>query len=62
MFLINADRGEVQKETAEIFFRKVKFWNDDGQGEAPPVFVGIILPKNDNSSVSSERKSFMLWL
>ncbi|KAM6548248.1 hypothetical protein CsatB_019924 [Cannabis sativa] len=31
-------RGEVQKETAEIFFRKVKFWKEDGQEEAPPVF------------------------
>lgn len=39
---INADRGEVQKGAAEIFFRKVKFWKEDGQEEAPPVFVGII--------------------
>uniref|UniRef100_A0A2P2ML70 MHD domain-containing protein n=3 Tax=Rhizophora mucronata TaxID=61149 RepID=A0A2P2ML70_RHIMU len=31
-------RGEVQKGSAEIFFRKVKFWKDDGQEEAPPVF------------------------
>ncbi|XP_024028822.1 AP-4 complex subunit mu [Morus notabilis] len=31
-------RGEVKKETAEIFFRKVKFWKEDGQEEAPPVF------------------------
>nr|XP_048332357.1 AP-4 complex subunit mu isoform X3 [Ziziphus jujuba var. spinosa] len=31
-------RGEVQKGTAEIFFRKVKFWKEDGQEEAPPVF------------------------
>jgi hypothetical protein len=39
-----ADRGEVQKGSAEIFFRKVKFWKEDGQEEeAPPVFVGIIL-------------------
>lgn len=37
-----ADRGEVQKGSAEVFFRKVKFWKDDGQEEAPPVFVGII--------------------
>ncbi|KAE8056956.1 hypothetical protein FH972_013686 [Carpinus fangiana] len=31
-------RGEVQKGSAEIFFRKVKFWKEDGQEEAPPVF------------------------
>lgn len=31
-------RGEVQKGSAEIFFRKVKFWKEDGEGEAPPVF------------------------
>ncbi|CAN6539333.1 unnamed protein product [Malus baccata var. baccata] len=31
-------RGEVPKGSAEIFFRKVKFWKDDGDGDAPPVF------------------------
>ncbi|XP_051126548.1 AP-4 complex subunit mu [Andrographis paniculata] len=31
-------RGDVQKGSAEIFFRKVKFWKEDGKGEAPPVF------------------------
>ncbi|CAI0467831.1 unnamed protein product [Linum tenue] len=31
-------RGDVQKGSAEIFFRKVKFWKDDGEEEAPPVF------------------------
>ncbi|XP_059459830.1 AP-4 complex subunit mu-like isoform X3 [Corylus avellana] len=31
-------RGEVQKGTAEIFFRKVMFWKEDGEGDAPPVF------------------------
>lgn len=33
-------RGEVQKGSAETFFRKVKFWREDGQEEAqaPPVF------------------------
>lgn len=36
-----ADRGEVPKASAEIFFRKVKFWKEDGEGDAPPVFVGI---------------------
>lgn len=41
-----ADRGEVPKGSAEIFFRKVKFWKEDGQEEAPPVFVGIILLRN----------------
>ena len=38
---MHADRGEVQKGSAEIFFRKVKFWAEDGEGDAPPVFVGI---------------------
>ena len=38
---MHADRGEVQKGSAEIFFRKVKFWKEDGEGDAPPVFVGI---------------------
>nr|APA20233.1 clathrin adaptor complexes medium subunit family protein [Populus tomentosa] len=31
-------RGEVPKGSAEIFFRKVKFWKEDGEEEAPPVF------------------------
>ncbi|KAK3024924.1 hypothetical protein RJ639_043239 [Escallonia herrerae] len=31
-------RGDVQKGSAEIFFRKVKFWREDGEEEAPPVF------------------------
>ncbi|XP_073110258.1 AP-4 complex subunit mu isoform X3 [Elaeis guineensis] len=31
-------RGEVQKGSAEIFFRKVKFWKGDEAEEAPPVF------------------------
>ncbi|KDP41471.1 hypothetical protein JCGZ_15878 [Jatropha curcas] len=31
-------RGEVAKGSAEIFFRKVKFWKEDGDEEAPPVF------------------------
>ncbi|KAA8528352.1 hypothetical protein F0562_035707 [Nyssa sinensis] len=35
---IDADRGDVQKGSAEIFFRKVKFWKEDGEEEAPPVF------------------------
>lgn len=33
----------MQKGTAEIFFRKVMFWKEDGEGDAPPVFVGILL-------------------
>ncbi|PKA59504.1 hypothetical protein AXF42_Ash016528 [Apostasia shenzhenica] len=32
------DRGEVPKGSAEIFFRKVKFWKGDEAEEAPPVF------------------------
>ncbi|KAG6478326.1 hypothetical protein ZIOFF_061762 [Zingiber officinale] len=35
------DRGEVPKGSAEIFFRKVKFWKEDEEEEAPPVFVGL---------------------
>ncbi|KAJ3673415.1 hypothetical protein LUZ60_006789 [Juncus effusus] len=31
-------RGEVVKGSAEIFFRKVKFWKEDEADEAPPVF------------------------
>ncbi|XP_047342152.1 AP-4 complex subunit mu-like [Impatiens glandulifera] len=31
-------RGDIPKGSAEIFFRKVKFWNADGEEEAPPVF------------------------
>lgn len=38
---MNADRGEAQKGSAETFFRKVKFWKEDIEGDAPPVFVGI---------------------
>lgn len=41
----NVDRGEVPKGSAEIFFRKVKFWKEDGEGDAPPVFVGILFPE-----------------
>lgn len=38
-----ADRGDVPKGSAEIFFRKVKFWQGEEGEEAPPVFVGIRL-------------------
>jgi hypothetical protein len=34
----------VPKGSAEIFFRKVKFWNEDEAEEAPPVFVRIRSP------------------
>ena len=40
---MHADRSEVQKGSAEIFFRKVKFWKEDGEGDAPPIFVGIFV-------------------
>lgn len=36
-----SDRGDVPKGSAEIFFRKVKFWKGEEGEEAPPVFVGI---------------------
>ncbi|EEF48615.1 conserved hypothetical protein [Ricinus communis] len=51
-----ADRGEVPKGSAEIFFRKVKFWKEDGQEEAPPVFVvtaGIVLVYIKRDSLAS---------
>ncbi|KAH9611227.1 hypothetical protein KSS87_018043 [Heliosperma pusillum] len=38
-----ADRGDVPKGTTEVFFRKVKFWKEDGEEEAPPVFVGNLI-------------------
>jgi hypothetical protein len=40
-FLPLAVRGDVPKDTSEIFFRKVKFWNQGQSGvtEPPPVFV-----------------------
>ncbi|CAL9093167.1 unnamed protein product [Musa acuminata var. zebrina] len=41
-------RGEVPKGSAEIFFRKVKFWKEDEEEEAPPVFVGICICKASN--------------
>lgn len=31
-------RGDVPKGSTEIFFRRVKFWKEDGEEEAPPVF------------------------
>lgn len=39
-----SDRGDVPKSSAEIFFRKVKFWKGEEGEEAPPVFVGIPFP------------------
>ncbi|CAI0467830.1 unnamed protein product [Linum tenue] len=45
-------RGDVQKGSAEIFFRKVKFWKDDGEEEAPPVFVGFMFLNNVGVVVS----------
>jgi hypothetical protein len=33
----NAVRGDIPKGTAEIFFRKVKFW----KGDPSPVFVSF---------------------
>ena len=41
---MSADRGDVSKISAEIFFRNVKFWNGEEGEEAPPVFVGIPIP------------------
>ncbi|XP_019056639.1 PREDICTED: AP-4 complex subunit mu isoform X2 [Tarenaya hassleriana] len=31
-------RAEVPKGSTETFFRKVKFWTEDGKEEAPPIF------------------------
>ena len=55
---VGADRGEVPKGSAEIFFRKVKFWNDDEAEEAPPVFVRIcylLLPLSYYQAYTSGR-------
>ncbi|RRT77686.1 hypothetical protein B296_00026601 [Ensete ventricosum] len=46
--LLFSYRGEVPKGSAEIFFRKVKFWKEDEEEEAPPVFVGICICKASN--------------
>ncbi|WZZ76031.1 hypothetical protein YC2023_087401 [Brassica napus] len=37
-FSFAADRAEVPKGSTETFFRKVKFWKEDGNAEAPPIF------------------------
>ena len=42
-FSFATDRAEVPKGSTETFFRKVKFWKEDGNAEAPPIFVGIIV-------------------
>ncbi|KAH1252333.1 AP-4 complex subunit mu [Glycine max] len=34
-------RGEAQKGSAETFFRKVKFWKEDAEGDAPPNIDGV---------------------
>lgn len=49
LILYIADRGEVPRGSAEIFFRKVKFWEDGELQEAPPVFVGIIFLNQEES-------------
>jgi len=49
LILFVADRGEVPRGSAEIFFRKVKFWEDGELQEAPPVFVGIIFLNQEES-------------
>ncbi|KAF2619110.1 hypothetical protein F2Q68_00040349 [Brassica cretica] len=38
-FSFATDRAEVPKGSTETFFRKVKFWKEDGNAEAPPIFV-----------------------
>lgn len=45
----------MQKGSTETFFRKVKFWKEDGQEEAqaPPVFVGILVSSPVNYGRSS---------
>lgn len=39
----------------------MKFWKEDGQEEAPPVFVGIILPKNQAMYLGSELQGYVMW-
>ncbi|KAM1223558.1 hypothetical protein ACFX15_041775 [Malus domestica] len=40
-------RGEVRKGTAEVFFRKVKVWKDDGDGDAKRMPVTTIAKSVD---------------
>lgn len=54
LILYIADRGEVPRGSAEIFFRKVKFWEDGELQEAPPVFVGIIFLNQEESMYSHD--------
>ncbi|KAJ6730279.1 AP-4 COMPLEX SUBUNIT MU-LIKE [Salix viminalis] len=59
-------RGEVQKGSAEIFFRKVKFWKEDGEEEAPPLsLMWMVIARviKDYLGVLNEdslRKNFVL--
>ncbi|KAF8377362.1 hypothetical protein HHK36_030739 [Tetracentron sinense] len=55
-------RGEVQKGSAEIFFRKVKFWKEDGEEEAPPVFVVITVYERSSQSSKEENGISLLNL
>ncbi|GAA0162420.1 membrane traffic protein [Lithospermum erythrorhizon] len=64
-------RGDIPKGSAEIFFRKVKFWKQDGEEEAPPIFnvdgvnyfhvkvVGLLFVATTRANVSP---SFVLEL
>ena len=36
LYIIYVDRNDVAKDSNEVFFRKIKFWEDGG--DAPPVF------------------------
>ncbi|KAI3700833.1 hypothetical protein L2E82_45472 [Cichorium intybus] len=38
VFTTDTDRGDIKKGSAEIFFCQEKFWKENGETEAPPVF------------------------
>ncbi|KAG2698548.1 hypothetical protein I3760_07G155500 [Carya illinoinensis] len=56
-------RGEVQKGSAEIFFRKVKFWKEDGDGDAPPIFVATIgaMLQQENNNLTNKSDSDAIY-
>ncbi|CAI9094972.1 OLC1v1030817C1 [Oldenlandia corymbosa var. corymbosa] len=56
-------RGDIQKESVETFFHKVKLWSEDGEEEAPPIFVEHYPCHQGLSSILNEdslRKNFVL--
>ena len=50
------DRGDIARDSAETFFRKVKFW----KGDAPPAFVNFPCPRATTNLCSVARASFAI--